>query len=470
MQAKESQAQSEFTCPRPSYAENFRCIGPACEDTCCAGWSVPVDEAAWERFRALPSGPLRTLLDASVLVHSGGKNGATSRKTFATMQMTAENRCPLHTGDRLCRIHAELGEEFLPSACAAYPRIVSSFNGLPEAALSLSCPEATRLVLLTPVLLDPAPSQSQPPVAKSTRGENPFLPFLLALRSAAVHLVRNRAYPLWQRIFLLGIFCRRLDAIAAEEEGAHRADKIAAFLEGFAATVGAGGLERELKTVPANHTRQLDMVLRLAGMLLHRSNILPRFVECIEAFTKGIGNGPGATLVSLTANYSAAHDLYYAPFFAGHPQILENYLLNTIFRCQFPVGREGLKPESTPNLAREFALLTSQFALIKGLLIGVAGCHKDRFRADHVVHTVQAASKHFEHHPEFLAQAHSLLTESQMDGALGMAILLRNVETSPLHRSVKEKHLHSPQSNYRLQPGPLAPDSDKLFASEFWTD
>ena len=46
----------------------------------------------------------------------------------------------------------------------------------------------------------------------------------------------------------------------------------------------------------ADGKAQLDIVLRLAGLMLHRSNIRPRFIKCIQAFTAGIGNGPGATL------------------------------------------------------------------------------------------------------------------------------------------------------------------------------
>jgi hypothetical protein len=43
-----------------------------------------------------------------------------------------------------------------------------------------------------------------------------------------------------------------------------------------------------------------------------------------------------------------------------------------------------------------------------------------------VVHAVQTASKHFEHHTEFLSGAHALLVEKRLDGQLGLAILLRN--------------------------------------------
>jgi lysine-N-methylase len=79
-------------------------------------------------------------------------------------------------------------------------------------------------------------------------------------------------------------------------------------------------------------------------------------------------------------------------------------------------------PGAVPRMSKEFALLTAQFTLMKGLLIGVAGFHREQFAATHVVHTVQAAAKHFEHHPEFLSSAHNLLVESRMDGARGMAI------------------------------------------------
>jgi lysine-N-methylase len=458
---------------RPDYAERFRCIGPACEDTCCQGWSVPIDQAAWKKYQTVSPGPLRTLLDESILrnpveADPVGAVPQASSAPFAKMKMTAANGCPLHNAEGLCRIHAELGEAFLSTACATYPRIVHSFDGHTETALSLSCPEAARVVLLNPQLLAESSNSNAPQTRKAADSpsiglgadlpmeiQNPFFLHFETVRSTAVALVQNRAYPLWQRMFLLGILCRRLDSIG----GGEVRRTIPAFLRDFGATVVSRGLHAELETVPADHQRQLDLVLQMAGMLLHRSNVRPRFVACIEAFTAGIGNGPGATLESLTATYGAAHDRYFAPFFRKHPHILENYLLNTIFRCQFPFGRDGSRPDSTPSLAREFALLTSQFALMKGLLIGVAGFHGERFSAEHVVHTVQAASKHFEHHPEFLTQAHTLLSECQMDGARGLAILLRNVESHRPQRPFQEKRASGPQTGMRLQTGVGSQDS-----------
>jgi lysine-N-methylase len=420
----------ETTLIRPDYAANFHCISSSCEDTCCQGWSVPIDQATHEKYQNLPASPLRTLIDASILI---APDGAAKPATFAKIRMNAaSNQCPMLSEDRLCGIQAEYGEALLSHTCATYPRIVHSTGGQEVTALALSCPEAARLVLLSPDLLNQAPcNPSQEATTEQHDGgneapENPtaLLPHSELILASVLALVRNRTYPLWQRLFLLGVFCRRLDSIAKGE----LQRTVPAFLHDFEVTVGNGALITAMESLPLDRKAQLDVVLQLAGMLLHRSNIRPRFVECIQAFTTGIGNGPGATLESLTDQYALAYDLAYAPFFVRHPHILENYLINTILRCQFPFGKEGSKAGATPSLTREFALLTAQFALMKGLLIGVAGFHREAFSTEHVVHTIQAASKHFEHHPEFLNEAHALLVENQMDGARGLAILLRNTQ------------------------------------------
>jgi lysine-N-methylase len=404
---------------RPEYSERFRCIGPACEDSCCQGWAVPVDKPAYEKYQSVPAGPLRTLLDANIALTPDDPNPA----HFARIAMLPSLVCPVLTEDKLCRIHAELGEEFLCHTCATYPRIVSSIDNLEEKALSLSCPEAARLVLLDPALLKPKGDGGyQISWNDSERGERALLPFFWPIREFVFTLLGNRAYPLWQRLFLLGSFCRKLDAAARGE-----ADRgVAGVLRDFPAAVAAGKLRAAMESIPADLPLQLDMVLRLAGLARERAFIGARFLECIDAFKSGIGARPEATMSDLIAGYAAAHKSYYAPFFAAHPHILENYIANTIFRRQFPFGVKDGKLAPEPDTVREFELLATQFALIKGLLIGVAGCHKDGFSEADVVHTVQSASKHFEHHPQFLDQVHALLVQTGRDNAQGLTMMLRN--------------------------------------------
>jgi len=280
-------------------------------------------------------------------------------------------------------------------------------------------------VLLKPTLL----AQVQQPIraieeSQADEASQALQSRFLAIRAAALRLVRNRAYPLWQRLFLLGVFCRRLDEIASSDID----HALPSFLVDFESTIAAGTLRAAMAVLPVNLEAQLDAVLLLAGMLLNKSNVTPRFVHCINTFATGIGNGPSATLETLTAGYQQAHDRYFDPFARRNPQILENYLVNTIFRCWFPFGRAGLLEGEPISMTREFAQLAAQFALMRGLLVGVAGFHRQGFSSAHVVHTVQSASKHFEHHPEFLSLAYNLLVEKGLDSAIGLATLLRNVK------------------------------------------
>jgi lysine-N-methylase len=430
---------TQFKLVRPTYSKSFHCAGAACEDTCCQGWSVYIDQAAYEKYLELPVSPLQSLIASNMLVIAEGAKPA----SFARIQMNSANQCPLLSEERLCRIQAEFGEGWLSHACATYPRILVQAGGEKETALALSCPEAARLVLLSPGLLvsghGATPEGADRELAAETESTEtqPLENFFHPIRAQAVALLQNRAYLLWQRLFLLSLFCRRLDAIAAGELKRSVPD----FLVDFESAVSSGSLRTAMESLPMDRAAQLDVVLRLAGLMLHRSNVRPRFVECIQAFTTGIGNGPGATLESLTARYTVAHDRYYAPFFDLHAHILENYLINSVFRRRFPFGQREAQPDAQPgspvSMSRECALLTAQFALMKGLLIGVAGYYREGFSHAHVVHTIQAASKHFEHHPEFLSMAHTLLMESRMDGARGMAILLRNAEPNTVSRSAK---------------------------------
>lgn len=138
---------SQFTIVVPEYSRRFRCIGGACEQTCCTGWKVPVDRAAMAKYAAVPAGDLRRQLEASI-------QPTTNHDAFwgASIGMLPDGDCPFFTEQRLCRIQSELGEAYLCTTCADFPRLTHSVDDIEESALTLSCPEAARLVLLDPEL------------------------------------------------------------------------------------------------------------------------------------------------------------------------------------------------------------------------------------------------------------------------------------------------------------------------------
>ena len=149
---------------RPQYAKAFRCIGSECEDTCCRGWEVPIDKPTYEKYKSTPG--LQPVLQQLVLITSNPTDSH-----HAHIQLTPSFTCPFLAADRLCSIQKKHGEDYLSVACSTYPRVTRRIDGLMEKALLLSCPEAARLVLLNPALLQPDPAV--------TDGRSPYFRFLL---------------------------------------------------------------------------------------------------------------------------------------------------------------------------------------------------------------------------------------------------------------------------------------------------
>ncbi|MBW3496794.1 flagellin lysine-N-methylase [Bacillus sp. FDAARGOS_1420] len=63
-----------------------------------------------------------------------------------------EEQCPFLTKDYLCKIHNHYGPERLCSTCQTYPRMGKQINQKYYQTGQLSCPELTRLILLSPII------------------------------------------------------------------------------------------------------------------------------------------------------------------------------------------------------------------------------------------------------------------------------------------------------------------------------
>ena len=241
------------------------------------------------------------------------------------------------------------------------------------------------------------------------------------IREFTVTLLQNRAYALWQRLFLLGTFSRRLETVF--QEGAQ--GNFSALETGFSQAITEGIPRESMESMPVNNALQLDLVVGLVKQRLEAGSVGPRLAECLNAFLEGIGHETLSFEKQCEA-YAAAYKDFYEPFFLKFPGTLENLLLNMVFRAVFPFGAEIFAGQKAIQPARQYALLVTEFALIKGLLIGVAGSRKQAFCLDDVVRTVQLVMKHFEQSPHFVGVCLNVLAAKGLDNPYGLTMLLRN--------------------------------------------
>ena len=50
----------------PEYMQEFSCIGSACEDSCCIGWRVDIDEATYKKYKKSRDIELKPLFEKNV--------------------------------------------------------------------------------------------------------------------------------------------------------------------------------------------------------------------------------------------------------------------------------------------------------------------------------------------------------------------------------------------------------------------
>ncbi len=182
----------------PEYFDDFRCLAGACPDTCCGRWAIVVDDAARERYLSV-QGPLGDRIRHSLTERDG-----------ETCMALERGRCPLLTEDGLCSIVLEKGEEFLSTTCHTHPRFTEIYGNLSETMLSVSCPEAARLLLEQEAPLQfVTTSDDQPPEPNDL--DPALFSLVLAGRSLALSLVQDRSRPLPDRLALLLVFSRQLD-------------------------------------------------------------------------------------------------------------------------------------------------------------------------------------------------------------------------------------------------------------------
>ena len=114
--------------------QDFTCLAGDCPDTCCSGWQVDLDDATAEKYRKLPGELGRELRQRLIQTPQG-----------CSFTMNGP-RCPFLNQDNLCRLILAEGDGILSTTCREHPRFWEEFKDWREHALSISCPEAARLL------------------------------------------------------------------------------------------------------------------------------------------------------------------------------------------------------------------------------------------------------------------------------------------------------------------------------------
>lgn len=389
----------------PAYYNEFKCIGSACEDTCCAGWKVSVDKESFNKYRKITSGPLAKELQQNI----SRERKMPSDLTYGKIKMDAKGACTFLKEDGLCKIHSELGEEYLCHTCTVYPRLIHTVDTRIEKSLGVSCPEAARLILLNPNGIEFNIDEEE--VKKTLH--NPTPDYFWDIRMFTIEILQTRQATIEERLITLGLFLEKVDLLEKKQW----ATELPALMNRYRQMILDPKQLLLLADLPTNLSFQMDLVHKLVSYRAKRPFGNQRYVDCLNDLVNGLQMVNGVTIQESIGLYKTTYEEIYSPFIIEHHYLLENYLVNSIFKSLFP--KTG-KP-----LFKQYASLVIHFLLIRTHLIGMSKTHNE-LTIELVLKCIQSFSKTFEHNTQFFVEVLKELEDKNNLSMAHMIVLIKN--------------------------------------------
>jgi lysine-N-methylase len=238
--------------------------------------------------------------------------------------------------------------------------------------------------------------------------------YLWELRIFTITVLQDRNYSLWERLIILGMFCQKL-----QENVANAAvDTIPDLIATYTAILEDGSLKESLSAIPVQYSIQMELLKEIADKRYFMGVANKRYLECFGEFLNGIQYTANTKVEQIGERYEEAYRAFYEPFMKEHEYIMENYLVNYVFRNVFPFSGEK-------SLFDSYMMLVIHYSLIKMHLIGMSAIHKG-LREELVIKLVQSFAKTVEHSPVYLNSIAELMRQNGYNTMAYMAILIKN--------------------------------------------
>jgi lysine-N-methylase len=399
----------------------FKCIGGACEDSCCKGWRVSIDKKTFLEYRRVKDEELKATLDK--YIKRERQEGVKSDDAYARVGLVDGN-CPFLDAKNLCTIQNKLGYEGLSDVCAIYPRLYKLVDKKLERCATFSCPELARNALFNEEGIvfeevEEAPSLGRIPARAPalSPGLTKFaakpVKFFWDVRLFCLSLLQNREYTLGQRLMLLGMLCRKID----ELDKASNVEEIPALLERFGADVEAGSLKAELDAVETNFSIQMRLAKELTDERMRTELVASQayLVNVMETLA-GIDFVAGTEPDEIVKKYKENRETYVAAYLKDKSYVLENFVVNEFFAHLMPFGSGETAWDS-------YLFLCVLYGMVKLHLNGIAGARRG-LTDEAVARIIQTFAKTVLHNGKFIPNMIKRLKENEFDTLAWMAILV----------------------------------------------
>ncbi|HCG3018495.1 flagellin lysine-N-methylase [Clostridium perfringens] len=369
----------------PKYMNDFKCIGPNCIDTCCAGWDINIDENTFKKYES-DKGNLKELINGKYLKNSESGDSF----NYGFMKITKDNKCPFLNDNLLCEIHGKCGEENLSITCRRYPRVFNIIDDIYEKSGLPSCEEICSKAFLNKekmefIEIEEELDEDSIEIRRvidtdAFIGSDNLIQYFWDIRVISINIMQNRNFSIEKRLCLLKSFYKNLETLKNKENFYEIEDLLERIIED-----------------PSNITEFID------SSTIVPLSITNNFFKIIldgNLLNKIIGTRLKILLSDLNKDKNLLNNIHKYDlksldnYFTQYSYIFENYLVNQIFKDIIPFN-------TGEDLNQSIDKLINTYKLIKSYLILWNISSQNEISEKNIIYVIQALSKDLEHNKVF---------------------------------------------------------------------
>ncbi len=198
---------------QPEYVSKFKCDGQACSARCCRNWNISIDKKTYKKYSHLKPKSVAREITRQITTNDELKS--------YSIKLDENKNCPFLTEDNLCGIRLKYGKDFLSESCATYPQVTWHIEDFYENSLTLTCPVAANLILLSKEPMKFEKIEVPKKLHKSVIPQN-LLPenirkCFLTIQETQIKILQERSLTIDQRLLMLGLYFDKIDELFRNE-------------------------------------------------------------------------------------------------------------------------------------------------------------------------------------------------------------------------------------------------------------
>ena len=229
--------------------------------------------------------------------------------------------------------------------------------------------------------------------------------------------MQNRTQPIEIRLIILGLFIQKVEQLKQSD----LEQQLPKIMENYSSRLCNEEYINSLKNIEGNLNFQLNLARDLIRYRMSTESS-DKYLAILYQLLDGLlldedDNKEVQDINQSIAKYNQSYLEFYEPFMKKQGYILENYVVNYIFKNLFPFDYN--------TMFESYMMLIIHFTLIKLHMIGMAA-KQQKLTQDMVIECIQQLVKTIEHHSSYLQGVRKGMEDSGYNTMGHMFVMINN--------------------------------------------